>query len=388
MNERKRVCVLVNSRANYGRIKSVLRAVKEDPSLELQLIVGASALLHRFGEVHKILEADGFSPCARVYSIVEGECPATMAKSTGLAVMELSTQFETLQPDVVITVADRFETMATAVTASYMNIPLAHTQGGEVTGSIDESVRHAITKLAHIHFTATEQARDYVVRMGEDPATVHCTGCPAIDILGDLDRSMPEDLFRRYRGVGPDLDPGKPYLVVLQHPVTTEYGQGSHQINETLKAVASIGMQTVWLWPNVDAGSDEVSKALRVFREKEKPDYIHFYRNFGVEDYARLIDNCSCLVGNSSSGLREGSFLGVPTVNIGTRQKGREHGENVVHVGYAEKEIRKAVDAQLDHGKYRSSHLFGDGKAGRRIARLLAETDIRIQKSLYYGRES
>lgn len=383
-DRKRRVCVVVNSRANYGRIKSVLMAVRERENLELQIIVGASALLHRFGEVHKIIAADGFSAHAFIYSIVEGETPTTMAKSTGIAIMELATIFENLKPDVVITVADRFETMATAVTASYMNIPLAHTQGGEVTGSIDESVRHAVTKLSHIHFVATERARDYVIRMGEDPATVFLTGCPAIDVVASIDLALPRNLLKQYGGVGPDLDQSKPYLVVLQHPVTTEYGKGFGQINETLKAIAAIRMQTVWLWPNVDAGSDGVSKGLRMFREKHKPDYIHFYRNFSPEDYARLIANATCLIGNSSSALREGSFLGVPAVNIGTRQEGRENGENIVHVYHDGSAIEKAIRFQMEHGKYERSTLFGDGQAGKRIARILSEAHISIHKKLYY----
>lgn len=383
-NKKRRVCVVVNSRANYGRIKSVLQAVRENDDLELKLIVGASALLYRFGEVNKVLKADGFEANATVYSIVEGETPTTMAKSTGLAIMELATQFENLKPDVVITVADRFETMATAVAASYMNIPLAHTQGGEVTGSIDESVRHAVTKLSHLHFAATERAKEYIIRMGEDPATVHCTGCPAIDVIANIDLSLPKDIFVRYMGVGPKIDPEKPYIVVLQHPVTTEWNQGLQQINETLSAVEAIGMQTVWLWPNVDAGSDKVSKGLRMFRERKRPDYIHFYRNFAVEDYARLINNAACLVGNSSSGLREGSFMGTPVVDIGNRQTNREHGKNVVHVAYDAESIEKAVRGQMENGRYEGSTLFGDGSAGKKIAKILSECDIKIQKTLYY----
>lgn len=385
MKNKKKVCTVINSRANYGRIKTVLSAIKDRNDLELQIIVGASALLHRFGEVQKVIKADGFKSDASLYSIVEGENPTTMAKSTGLAIIELSTLFENLRPDVVITVADRFETMATAVAASYMNIALAHTQGGEVTGSIDESVRHAVTKLAHLHFAATERAADYLIRMGENPAMVHCTGCPSIDIVANIDLTLPDDLFVRYRGVGPDLNPKGPYIVVLQHPVTTEYGHGFSQIQETLKAVASIHMQTVWLWPNVDAGSDEISKGLRMFREKQSPDYVHFYRNFTPEDYARLTKNAACLVGNSSSGLREGSFLGVPVVNIGTRQAGRERGENVMQVDYDAGMIEKAIRRQLDHGPYEKCMLFGDGKAGVRIAKILSETEISIQKRLFYG---
>jgi UDP-hydrolysing UDP-N-acetyl-D-glucosamine 2-epimerase len=383
----RKVCVVVFSRANYGRIKSFLRAARNHPGLELQLIVGASALLYRFGEVIKIIRSDGFEPNSVVHSIVEGETPTTMAKSTGLAIVELATHFENLKPDVVLTVADRFETMATAVAASYMNIPVAHTQGGEITGSIDENVRHAITKLSHIHFPATERAKEFLIRMGEDPKTVYLTGCPSIDLLTDIDLSFTPDLFERYKGVGAVLDPGRPYIVVLQHPVTTEYGQGFQQINETLRAIHAIGsegMQVAWLWPNVDAGSDDVAKGLRVFRETHRPDYLHFYRNFSPEDYARLINNSRCIVGNSSSGLREGAFLGVPCVNVGSRQSGRERAANVIDVPHDAAAIEAAVRHQIGHGRYEPSPLVGDGTAGRRIADILATAPLSIHKTIGY----
>ena len=157
-----------------------------------------------------------------------------------------------------------------------MNIPVAHTQGGEVTGSIDESVRHAVTKLAHVHFPATERAADYLLRMGEEPGRVYLTGCPAIDLIANLDLSLPGDLFESNRGVGAKLDTTQPYLVVLQHPVTTEFGQGFEQIQETLAAVLALDVQTAWLWPNVDAGSDDVSKGLRLHRERAGDGKLHF----------------------------------------------------------------------------------------------------------------
>ena len=383
--KKRKVCVVVNSRANYGRIKSVLRAIQNHSDLDLTLIAGASALLWRFGNVAEQIREDGFRVDAVIYSIIEGENPTTMAKSTGMGIMELATQFENIKPDIAITVADRFETMATAIAASYMNIPLAHTQGGEVTGSIDESVRHAITKLAHIHFPATAQARDNIIRMGEDPAKVFLTGCPAIDIVADLDLTPPDDLLLQYGGVGPDLDIHKPYLMVLQHPVTTEFGSGMAQINETLQAIKAMHMQTIWLWPNVDAGSDEISKGLRMFREKEKPDYVHFYRNFSVEHYAQLIGNCACLIGNSSSGIREGSFLGVPDVNIGTRQASREQADNCINTDYNHQEIEDAIRHHIKNGRFPSDTLYGDGQAGDRIADILADVDINIQKRLMYS---
>jgi len=383
----RKVCVVINSRANYARIKSFLREADSHPDLELKLIIGASALLYRFGQVVNIIREDGFEPHSVVHSIVEGETPTTMAKSTGLAVVELATHFENLKPDIVLTVADRFETIATAIAASYMNIPVAHTQGGEVTGSIDENVRHAVTKLSHIHFPATERARDYLIRMGEAPESVHLTGCPSLDLLVDIDLTLSDDIFERYKGVGAILDPAKPYIVVLQHPVTTEYGHGFAQINETLMAVDRIGrqgMQVIWLWPNVDAGSDDISKGLRVFREQHNPDYLHFFRNFTAEDYARVINNAGCIVGNSSSGLREGSFLGVPCVNIGSRQRGRERAENVVDVPYEAIPIHDAIDRQLEHSRYPRSCLFGDGLAGKRIADVLASTPLKLEKTLNY----
>ena len=386
MSQRK-VCVVVNSRANYGRIKSFLRAAMDHPDLELQLIVGASALLYRFGSAIDIIRGDGFEPQAIVHSVVDGETPVTMAKSVGLGTIELATHFEALKPDVVLTVADRFETIATAIAASYMNIPVAHTQGGEVTGSIDENVRHAITKLSHIHFPATERAREFLLRMGERPDTIHVTGCPSIDVLVENDLALPKDIFARNRGVGADLDVSKPYVMVLQHPVTTEYGEGLTQIEATLKAVDRIGrqgMQVIWLWPNADAGSDDVAKGLRVFRENNDPDYLHLYRNFSPEDYARLLNNAVCMIGNSSSGLREAAYLGTPSVNIGSRQRGRDRAQNVIDVPHNADAIYRAIERQIAHGRYPRSLMFGDGSSGKRIADILATASLQLEKSLSY----
>jgi UDP-hydrolysing UDP-N-acetyl-D-glucosamine 2-epimerase len=184
---KRKICVVVASRANYGRIKSVLAAIKDSNKLELQLVVSASALLNKYGEVYKIIEKDGFIITRKAYYILEGENHIAMAKSTGMGVIELASIFDDIKPDMVLTVADRYETLATAIASTYMNIPLIHTQGGEVTGSIDESVRHAITKLAHLHFPATEQSRNRLIKMGEDPNFIFNVGCPAMDYLPNLD---------------------------------------------------------------------------------------------------------------------------------------------------------------------------------------------------------
>ena len=383
----RKVCVVVGSRANYSSIKSVMRAVKAHPDLTLQLIVGASALLDRFGSVVDVIESDGFVPNAKVTMIVEGETPGTMAKSTGLGLLELPTHLEMLKPDVVVSVGDRFETMATAVAAAYMNIPVAHTMGGEISGTIDESIRHAVTKLSHIHFPANRQAADRIIRMGEQPASVHVVGCPRIDLVAEIARSStglgtPDWLDRDGTGGHVSLD--QPFLLVSQHPVTTEYGSGEQQIVETLMALDELKMPTIMLWPNADAGSEDVARGMRKFREKYRPEYIRFYKNFPVETYVRLMLACACAVGNSSAPLREGAFIGVPTVNIGSRQEGRDRAPNVLDVGHNRAEIVAGIRAQLAHGRYASDHLYGDGGAGPRIADILARVPLTVQKRLTY----
>ena len=383
----RKVCIFIGSRANYSSIKSVMRAVKNHPDLQLQLIVGASALLDRFGSVVDVIEQDGFEPNARVTMIVEGETPATMAKSTGLGLLELPTTFEMLKPDVVVSVGDRFETMATAIAASYMNIPVAHTMGGEISGTIDESIRHAVTKLSHVHFPANQAAADRIIRMGENPDVVFSVGCPRIDLVSEIAQSaskMPHAEFLEKEGVGAHIDVTKPFLLVNQHPVTTEYGQGKEQIWETLMALHELKMPTIMLWPNVDAGSEDIASGMRTFREKLQPEYIRFYKNFPIETYVRLMLLCSCTVGNSSAPIREGAFLGVPSVNIGTRQMGRDRGPNVMDVGYDRAEIVAAIRRQLAHGRFPSDALYGDGHAGPRIADRLATTPLTVQKRLVF----
>ena len=378
---------MITARPSYARIKTVMEAVRDHPELELQLVVGASALLERYGPVVDVIRADGFEPDAVVYMVVEGENLVTTAKSTGHGVVELATIFDNLRPDVVVSVADRYETLATAIAAAYQNIPVAHVQGGEVTGSIDEKVRHAVTKLADLHLVATVGARERVIRMGESPESVHVTGCPSIDLAARVlgDGAEPFDPFQRYGGVGQRFDPHEGYLVVMQHPVTTEYEGALEQVGETLAAVQALDVPTFWFWPNVDAGSDRISKAIRHFRESRRAaSHVYFFKNLAPEDFLRLLIGARCLVGNSSVGIREGSFLGVPVVNVGSRQAGRERAGNVTDVAYDADAIAAAVRARWQAGRCPSSTLYGDGRAGERIAGLLAGVDLTIEKRITY----
>ena len=383
---KRRICVLVTARPSYSRIRSALTAIQAHPDLELQLVVAASALLERYGNAIQAIEHDGFSPVARVYMVLEGENLVTSAKSTGLGLGELATVFDNHQPDAVVTVADRYETLATAVAAAYMNIPLVHVQGGEVTGSIDEKVRHAVTKLSNLHLVSTKLARERVIKLGEEPASVIVTGCPSIDIAAEV-ASRPKldfDPFERYGGVGPREDLSKGFLVVMQHPVTTEYEEARQQVDETLYAVKDSSLPVLWFWPNVDAGSDGTSKGIRVFREKEKPANFHFFRNMLPEDFLRLLAQSTAIVGNSSVAIRECSFLGVPAVNVGSRQAGRERGRNVIDVDHDRRAIAAAIQAHIRRGRPEPDRLYGDGQAGTRIADTLATADLTIEKRLAY----
>jgi UDP-hydrolysing UDP-N-acetyl-D-glucosamine 2-epimerase len=380
--ERRRICVVVASRANYARIKTALEAIRNHPELELQIVAGASFVLARFGNPVDVMALDGFAPDATIRFIIEGETPATMAKSAGLGLLELPTVLELLQPDVVVTVADRFETISTAIAAAYMNIPVAHTQGGEVSGSIDESVRHAVTKLSHIHLPATDLAARRIVAMGEDPATVFCVGCPSIDLAARADLGFDPAVLSDLGGVGGSIDPSEPFVLVAQHPVTTEYGQGRDQIEQTLEAVAAVGIQALVFWPNVDAGSEDVAKGIRIFREHGRDSGFHFFRNLAPETFLKLMAHCACMVGNSSAALREGSYLGTPAVNVGSRQQGRERGPNVVDVPHDPEAIADAIRDQVSHGPFESSTLFGDGTAGRQIADVLATATPQVQKQV------
>lgn len=385
MNKRK-VCVVITARPSYARIKTALQAIKEHEKLDLILVLAGSSLLDRYGNAAKIIEKDGFEVSEKIYNIIEGEAPTAMAKTTGMAILELSTTFANLKPDVVVTIADRFETLATSIAASYQNIPLAHIQGGEVTGNIDEKVRHANTKLADVHLVASDDAFQRVYKMGEDKNSIVNTGCPSMDLAREVFENPELDfnpLFK-YGGVGSEIKWENGYLVVMQHPVTTEKKDAKEQIIQTLQAIESINMPTFWFWPNVDAGSDQLSSAIRGYRETKELKNIHFFKNMEPEDFLRLIKNSKCLIGNSSVGIRESAFLGIPVVNIGSRQHGRERAHSVIDCDYSSKSIISAINKHLEHGHYTSEFLYGEGYAGKAIANALATMELKFHKTITY----
>ncbi len=383
----RKICVVVTARTSYTKIKPILKNIQLHPDLQLQLICAGSALINRYGEIDTQIEADGFLIDERIHMIIEGESLLTSAKTTGLGMIEFASAYNQLKPDVVVVMADRYEQMAAAVPAAYMNIPLVHVQGGEVTGNIDEKVRHAITKLADIHFPATKQSYDWIIRMGENPEKVVLSGCPSTDLCQDVldDSKMGFKLYEKYGGVGAYPDINNEFIIVMQHPVTTEYGDARMQAQATLEAVTELNIPTLWFWPNIDAGSDQTSKAIRVFRENATSSKIHFFRNMEPDDFLRLLNKASVIVGNSSCAIREASYLGTMAVNIGTRQSNREQADNVVNADYGKASIKTAVVNQLQKGSAQSSHLYGQGNAGKIIADSLAEMPLSFHKCLNYS---
>ncbi|MAZ25741.1 MAG: UDP-N-acetylglucosamine 2-epimerase (hydrolyzing) [Cytophagaceae bacterium] len=383
---RRRICVVVTARPSYSRVKTALRAIDEHPDLELQLVIAGSALLDRYGNAVEFIQRDGFKIAEKVFIVLEGENPTAMAKTTGLGVMELANVFYNLQPDAVVTIADRFETIATSIAAAYQNIPLVHIQGGEVTGNIDEKVRHANTKLADLHLVASEDARQRVIKMGEEPATVINTGCPSLDLAKTIKENpvLDFDPIEKYGGVGPEVDWKSGYIVAMQHPETNRYKQAKTDVQQTLKAVHELNMPTFWFWPNVDSGADGTSNGIRSYRELQQPGNIHFFKNMEPLDFLKLLVNSKGLVGNSSAGIRECAYLGVPVVNIGNRQNRRERAKNVYDVNYDSEVIKNAILKQMEAKSYPGESMYGDGEAGLRIADILATAELNYFKTITY----
>lgn len=379
----KKICVLLVDRANYGRMYPVMKVLDKDPDLELQVICAGTMLLERFGEAEKMVEKDGFKVDHRVFLEVEGSVPTTMSKSIGLGIIEFTNVYQNLQPDMLLLIGDRYEALAAAIASAYMNIPIAHIQGGEISGSIDESARHAISKFSHLHFPATRRSADYLVRMGEDPEYVHNVGCPAGDYIRELDTNLPSKIFNQM-GVGAHINPEKPFLLVIYHPVTTRFGSEKEQVEQLISALHDLAMPTVWLWPNIDAGSDNISKAIRVYREKNRTKWLHLVKNLNPKLFQKCLKKTVCAVGNSSSFVRDSTFSGTPVVLIGDRQDGREHGKNLTAVDPVSDQIKSAIKAQLEIGRYEPDELYGDGNASTRIVEKLKSFFPYSQKTLHY----
>jgi GDP/UDP-N,N'-diacetylbacillosamine 2-epimerase (hydrolysing) len=382
----RKICVVTGTRAEYGLLRPVMRAMQRSPQLELRLIVAGMHLSHEFGNTHREIENDGFPADARVDMTFSGDSPAAMAKTIGIGIYGMAQALESLDPEVVLVLGDRTEAFAGAVAGAGMNKIVAHIHGGEVTrGGLDESMRHAITKLAHVHFVATERSRERVLRMGEPPENVYLTGAPGLDSI--LNQKL-QDSSELSRHLGIELR--QPRILLLQHSVSTRADAAASEMAESLAALAELGHQTIVIYPNCDAGG---RRAIDKLRELGAAPWLHVFQNLEHTTYLSLLAGVDVLVGNSSSGIIEAPALHVPVVNLGSRQEGRERSAGILDVPHERGAIQQAIQRALQDADFRaevrkSSSVYGDGQASRRIVEALESlqaTPRLLQKQLNYN---
>src|SRR5262245_58291507 len=378
---KRRVCFPLTSRAYYGRTQLLIQKLHDHPGIDLQLMLGGAILLDKYSRhIADDIEKSGFAISTSYFNVIEGGNHVAMAKTACLTALEFTNGFHSIDPDIVVVCGDRFEQLAIAMTAAYLNKTIAHIEGGDVTGSIDESVRHAITKLAHIHFVTNADAQRRVVTMGEDPNYVFNTGSLDLELAARAQAPLTNERINSY-GVGHAVDITKPFLTVIQHPVTTEIDNRGH-LEATMRAIVELGMPTIWFWPNPDAGTGEMAERIRHLREHDpaKTEKMRFITNVPVDEFIALLRVTSCLVGNSSAGIKECSYLGTPVVDVGVRQQGRLRGEHVLTVPYESETIAAAVRTQLRHGRFDRSDLYYKADASQTIVDVLANIELYTQK--------
>lgn len=381
--DKKKICFVITAQNQYARSSLLLTELQKRKNIELSIVVAGSATLSHFGNVAIHMKGRNLVATEELQIVMEGGTPLAMARTTGLATMEFASAFSRLQPNVVVLRADRYEILGAATAAALLNIPVAHLEGGDVTGTIDESIRHAVTKLAHLHFVTNAQAYKRIERMGEPKKYIYNVGAPEVEYTAHVLAGKKVSLTHlNYEGVGAHIDFNKPYIVVMNHPVTTEYGSNKSNTQALLRAVDEEALQTIWFWPNIDAGTNEVSEAIRIFRELDDARApIRFLKYVAPDEFLFLLQGASCLVGNSSAGIKEASYIGTPVVNIGTRQQGRTRGKNVLDINrYDTKLIKNAIEQQIGHGPYKQDGLYYKKGTSKRIVDVLEKETPPAQK--------
>ncbi len=374
--KKRKILYISGTRAEYGLMRKTLFCINRHPKLKLEIVVTGMHLMSEFGKTISEIKKDNFK-VHKIKAIYKRDNKESMSNFIGEFTLKLTRVIKRIKPDIILIEGDRAEMLSGAIVGAYLTIPVAHSHGGDITSTVDEFARHAITKLSHIHFPATKKSAERIIRMGEDKQRVFVVGAPGLDsILGERLFSK-KNTAKKYK-----LDLYKPILLVLQHPVTTEVEDAGKQMRETMKAVKELGCQTIIIYPNSDAGGRRMIKVIERYR---KYPFIQIYKNVPHKDYLSLMRIVSVLVGNSSSGIIEAPSFNLPTVNIGQRQKGRERVANVIDVGFSKEQIKRAIKKALYDKKFgqkvkRCKNPYGDGKTGPRIANILSE--IKIDKKL------
>ena len=375
---------ITGTRADYGLMRSVLRSIQATRSLDLSIIATGMHLSHEFGSTIHEIEDDGFRIAARIHSLGRGDTGAGMLRSFSRFTSRLADTLETLRPSILLLLGDRWEMLAGAMAGSYMNIPVVHMAGGDVSGSVDEPNRHAVTRFAHVHLVATREHARVLTKMGEQESRIHIVGAPGLDDIVSHNYTPPEVVFGKY-----GIEPSGPHALLVQHPVVSECDSAGAHMGETLDAILRLRLRTTAIFPNADAGGRQIIRVMRQFA-KGYP-LIRLYKSIPRDDYLGIMAISNVIVGNSSSGIVEAPLFRLPCVNIGTRQLGRIQAANVVNVGYDAEEIGRAIRKALSERFRRElrglKNPYGDGHTGPRVARILAKlqpTAGLLQKRLGY----
>ena len=380
---KQKISITTGTRSEYGILRELIKEISKSKKLELYLLVTGMHLSKKFGYTINEIKKDKIPIHAKIKMIPSGNTPYDMSVSLGKGIVGFSKIFKKIKPDLNVVLGDRDEALASALAASHMNIPNAHIHGGEISQGIDEYNRHAITKISNIHFAATKKSKERIIKMGENRRNVILTGSPSIDEIKMSKISSKHELEKKYLV---DLD--KPLFLLIQHPVTTEFEKSGLQIKMTLDALSKLKNQTIAILPNSDAGNEQIINQLRIF--SKKCNFLKVFPNLPRNDYLGFLRHCSALIGNSSSGLIEGSYLHTPVVNIGIRQLGREKDVNVIDVPIFSKSlILNALKKSLKkkNKKIKNSSIYGTGNASKKIVQYLETIPINprmIQKKLVY----
>ncbi|MFH1391995.1 MAG: UDP-N-acetylglucosamine 2-epimerase [Candidatus Diapherotrites archaeon] len=377
------VCVLTGTRAEYGLLKPVMKEIRNHPKLRLFVIATGMHLSKEFGYSVKEIEKDGFRISARVKMNPEKDNGFSMAESMGKGIAGIASSMKKIKPDFLVVLGDRTEAFAGAIAATYMNIPIAHIHGGDISrAGIDESVRHAITKLANIHFPATKKSAERIKKMGESSWRINVVGAPCMDTI------LKEKLFgKKWIEKKYGIVLGKKFVVVVQHSVTTESEKAEKQMKETLDAIMRLDVQAILIYPNSDSGARKIIKQIKKYAGKQ----IIVSKNLSQREYLSTLKFSGAIVGNSSSGIIESAAFGIPAVNIGIRQDGRERSTNVIDAPHDAKKIEKAIIKALYDKKFikkakKARIIYGNGTAGKKICQILAKTSINqklLQKKIF-----
>ena len=372
VNKKKKIAYISGTRADFGLMTPILKAIDRNRYLDLQVYVTGIHLMKEFGHTIDAVKKE-FPKTKKIEAVFKTDDRSGMADFTGEFLNQLVGVLDKDRPDLILTLGDRPEMLCAALAALYLGIPTGHVHGGEKTSTVDELARHAITKLAHIHFPATKESAERIKKMGEEDQRIHVVGAPALDVI--LNEKLPtrEELFKELK-----IDPNQKVILVSQHPVSGEVKQAGKQIRETLAAVKKFGLSVVITYPHADAGGRKIIEAIN--REKNNP-MFRIIPSLNYKKFLALEKECSVWVGNSSGAMIESSSFKTPAVNIGTRQMGRQRGDNVIDTGYDRYEIEKAIYKSLNDFKYQTKlkkvkSPWGDGKTGPRVAKLLENLKI------------